>query len=79
MAAPALVLDFIMLLTAREPPRGGCEAELAGVYADGASYSERISWAKVRTLLRAPSNWLIVVQVCGVVCWGCVVCCVGFV
>jgi hypothetical protein len=44
----------------------GFEKALEGQLAAGAAYSESITWAKVWTLLRVPSNWIIVLQVGGV-------------
>lgn len=69
VSAPAIVIAFVMLLTTKEPPRGVCEEAIqaqGGGGADGsplAVYSERITWAKVRVLMKVPSNWLIVIQV----------------
>ena len=71
VSAPAIVIAVVMLFTTKEPPRGVCEEALIGQQtADGSCpvYSERISWAKVKVLMKVPSNWLIVMQVRRV--WG---------
>ncbi|KAG1658249.1 hypothetical protein FOA52_008509 [Chlamydomonas sp. UWO 241] len=55
---------FAMVATTKEPPRGCCEETFQKSWAtgDGVAYSERISWAKIRTLLKVPSNWCIILQ-----------------
>ena len=72
VAAPALVVAFIMLWTTKDPPRGVCEEALQGQLADGGqAYSEKVSWAKVKRLLRSPSNWIIILQgIPGSLPWG---------
>ncbi|KAL6755542.1 major facilitator superfamily domain-containing protein [Haematococcus lacustris] len=62
VAVPAVVVACIMLLTTQEPPRGAFEEALQGVYAEGEAYKDTITWAKVRVLLRLPTNWLIILQ-----------------
>lgn len=42
---------------------GAFEEALKGAYAEGDEYKETITWAKVRQLLKVPSNWLIFIQV----------------
>lgn len=64
ISAPAIVVAFVVLFTTEEPPRGVCEDALRqGPGDEVAVYSERISWAKVKVLMKVPSNWLIVLQV----------------
>ncbi|GAX82743.1 hypothetical protein CEUSTIGMA_g10169.t1 [Chlamydomonas eustigma] len=65
ISVPAIMVACVMQLTTQEPPRGVCEEALQGRQgADGEvlTYNERISWAKVKLLMRVPSNWLIVMQ-----------------
>lgn len=75
VAAPSLLAALLMLLTTREPPRGACEeamqAHARAAFASSddplaasavSPYSEKITWTKVRLLLKVPSNWLIFVQ-----------------
>ncbi|KAG2447464.1 hypothetical protein HYH02_007785 [Chlamydomonas schloesseri] len=62
VAAPSLVVALVMQLTTTEPPRGAFEEALQERYAEGSSYEGSISWAKVRTLLRCPSNALVIAQ-----------------
>lgn len=44
-------------------PCAGFEKALEGQLAAGAAYSESITWSKMWSLLRVPSNWIIVLQV----------------
>jgi hypothetical protein len=52
-----VLLLLLLLLSA------GFEAALAGHLAAGATYSETITWPKVKRLLSVASNWIIIVQV----------------
>jgi MFS family permease len=117
VAAPAVLLALVMVLTTREPPRcgishgfgcgagspiveaagrcaaatplaslippqhnyalysierrGAFEEALKHQYAEGIAYEETISWAKARQALRAPSNWVLILQaVPGCLPWG---------
>ena len=73
MAAPTLVLAFVLFVTTKEPPRGAFEEALTGQLAAGEAYSETISFAKLKRLLRIRSNLIIILQVClralGCACW----------
>eukprot|EP00775_Hariotina_reticulata_P010190 gene10190-10350_t len=51
-----VVVVVLLLLLA------GFEAALAGQLAAGASYSETITWPKVKRLLSVASNWIIIIQ-----------------
>lgn len=66
VAVPALVLAVVMLFTCPEPPHGAFEEALRGQYAEGHTYSETITWPKVKRLMVIPSNMLIISQVSGV-------------
>lgn len=71
MAAPAIVLAIVMLLTTDEPPRGAFEEALKDQYAEGSQYSETITWIKARNIFKVPSNWLIILQgLPGCLPWG---------
>ncbi|KAK9838287.1 hypothetical protein WJX81_002411 [Elliptochloris bilobata] len=63
VALPALGVAAIMLVTTREPPRGGTEAALSKAYASGEfQYAERISLRKAAALGRTRSNLAVVLQ-----------------
>ncbi|KAG2422826.1 hypothetical protein HXX76_015768 [Chlamydomonas incerta] len=62
VAAPSLAVALVMQLTTTEPPRGAFEEALQERYAEGAPYEGSISWAKLRILLRCPSNALVIAQ-----------------
>lgn len=63
MAAPTLILAFVLFITTKEPPRGAFEEALTGQLAAGEAYSETMSLAKFKRMLKIPSNWFIVIQV----------------
>jgi hypothetical protein len=58
---PAAFCWLLLLLAAAAVWEPGLQHQLA----EGESYSETVSWAKVRLLLKVPSNWLIITQVGG--------------
>ena len=74
VAVPAICLALLMVLTTEEPTRGGTEAALKQKWADTDGsfvYSERITWAKVRRLVRIPTNVLLIAQgLFGCLPWG---------
>lgn len=51
-----------LFLLSLNPQLGVCEEALQDV-ADQVVYSERITWPKMKQLMRVPTNWLIVLQV----------------
>lgn len=62
VAAPSLLVALVMLLTTQEPPRGAFEEALQQRYTQGQQYTETVSWSKVKSMLRVPSNLLCIAQ-----------------
>lgn len=71
VALPATAVAVLMLLTTEEPQRGVMEAALQEGRADDFEYTERITAAKVRLLVRIPTNVLVIAQgLPGCLPWG---------
>jgi predicted MFS family arabinose efflux permease len=71
IAAPAIVLNLLFALVAKEPLRGQHEAGLKDLFASGHVYEERIRLSDLPEILRVRTNVIILLQALpGTVPWG---------
>lgn len=61
---PSVLVATIMLLTTKDPQRGGAEPVLKEAFADETfEYDQRLTWTKFKHVMRVPTNFLVIGQV----------------